>query len=323
MVGAIVRNANSGLGNLSWDFYRHGLIQKCLIVPENNGEHEFPERFGNNTRVATGPRFSKRDLDWLLDGIDSLLIFESPYQPFVFRIAKEKGVKTFFMPMHEARIDFHGSNPDVVLCVSDLEMEKNYPGEKIRINVPVDTEKVKWRLREKAEVFVHNAGHGGIGGRNGTSELVNCIPDIKSDLSIIIRSQGIHFDIEDDRVDFRYENVKNYWDLWKEGDVFVLPDKFSGLSLPLQEAFASGMLIITTDRHPLNKWLPTAPMIPVKKLGVWNNIEMALFDPEDIAKTLDAWYNKDIKEYSLLGKAFAEENSWKKLLPKYKEILTK
>ena len=38
--------------------------------------------------------------------------------------------------------------------------------------------------------------------------------------------------------------------------MFVFPEKFNGLSLPLQEARAAGMLVLATDRFPMNTWLP-------------------------------------------------------------------
>ena len=51
--------------------------------------------------------------------------------------------------------------------------------------------------------------------------------------------------------------------LFDVGDVFLFPDKFNGLSLPLQEAYASGMAVMSTGRYPASQWLPNDPMIPV------------------------------------------------------------
>ena len=322
MVGAIVRNGNSGLGNLSWDFFRHGVIEKCLIIPERTGEPEFPERFGDNIRIAGQFPFTDADIDWLLDGIDQLVCFETSYKPDVYKKAKDRGVKTFLMPMHEANNYFHGVNPDVWLCPSDLEYEMEVrSGEKVRINVPVDMKKLNYRKRDKAQVFVHNSGHGGIGGRNGTAELIKSLEYVDSPIELILRSQSVRHIVDDPRVDFRFENVKNYWDLYEEGDVFILPDKFAGLSMPLQEAFASGMAIITTNRNPLNKWLPKEMLIEVENMGNWGNVDMTLVQPEEIATTIDSWYDKDISKYSELGKKWGTENSWEVLGPKYKQII--
>jgi hypothetical protein len=65
-------------------------------------------------------------------------------------------------------------------------------------------------------------------------------------------------------------------------------------------------------------------MIPIKgykKERIAEKVfDSAIVDPQDIATTIDFWYNKNITEYSLAGKKWAEENSWEKLKPKYEEI---
>lgn len=316
-VGSICRAINSGLGNLSWEFYDHGLIQKCLIIDDSATDPMFLERF-DNYRLCK-PNFSNDDMNWLLDGIDTLLLFESAYRWDIMAEARKRGIKIVFMPMHE--FPPADNKADVWLCPSDLEMDLSLDGEKVRINVPVNTDRVKWRKREKAQKFIHNAGGGGIMGRNGTNELISSLKHVTSPIDLTIRSQVINYELTDSRAVMKHENLENYWELWEEGDVFILPDKFAGLSLPMQEAFASGMLIITTDRHPVNKWLPNDCLIPVYEYGIAKNAEVAIISPLDIAKVIDAWYNKDITKYSEMGKKWAEENSWESLIDRYKEIL--
>jgi hypothetical protein len=108
--------------------------------------------------------------------------------------------------------------------------------------------------------------------------------------------------------------------MFSEGDVFVFPETFNGLSLPLQEAYASGMLVMASHRFPSNTWLPTDPLIPVShyvKDQVAVPIEKAVIDPKEIAHCIDTWYGRNIEEFSLKGKQWAEENSWEALKPQY------
>lgn len=191
------------------------------------------------------------------------------------------------------------------------------------IQLPVPTpENVKWRLRTKAEVFICNAGNGGLGGRNGTKELLEAMKWVKSPIKLIVRSQVKIDAYNDPRIEYR---IGTFDDIWSEGDVFVFPEKFNGLSLPLQEACASGMLVMCGDRFPMNTWLPKEPLIPVKsykKERIAVEFDSAVIDPRDIAKTIDEWYNKDITEYSLKGREYNINNSWKTLKERYIEVMS-
>lgn len=188
-----------------------------------------------------------------------------------------------------------------------------------QVTIPVE---VKWRLREKALVFVMNAGNGGLGGRNGTAELVEAMKYVQSPIKLIIRSQVPMKIPNDPRIEVR---VGTFGDIWSEGDVFVFPEKFNGLSLPLQEAFASGMMVMAGDRFPMNTWLPKEPLIPVasyRKERLAVPFDCAVYDPKEIAKTIDRFYNTDISQFSLAGKKWGEENSWSKLKDFYNKICT-
>ena len=109
--------------------------------------------------------------------------------------------------------------------------------------------------------------------------------------------------------------------------MFLFPEKFNGLSLPLQEAHAAGMLVMAGDRSPINAWLPKEPLIPVS--GYFNTelpwigiqVKNAIMKPEDIAATIDAWAGKDITEFSKMGQSWASQNTGDILREKYLEIL--
>ena len=204
--------------------------------------------------------------------------------------------------------------PDEIWTPSALDTK--FYGDKVtkQITIPVN---VKWKLREKAKIFIHNAGNGGLGGRNGTKELIEAFKHVKRDAKLIIRSQ-VPLKCDDPRIEVR---IGTFDDIWSEGDVFIFPEKFNGLSLPLQEAYASGMLVMCGARFPMTEWLPNEPMIPVSgyhKERIAVSFDCAEYNPVDIAKTIDKWYDRDITKYSLLGKEWSEQNSWKNLKETFK-----
>jgi hypothetical protein len=83
------------------------------------------------------------------------------------------------------------------------------------------------------------------------------------------------------------------------------------------------MLVMGTNRYPMNQWLPIEPLIPVQGYRTaqvahtCTTVDDAIVTPGDIAATVDAWYGKDIEQYSVSGKDWAETMSWKVLRTRY------
>jgi len=304
-VGMICLATDQGLGYLAKDFYMNGIVEEVYVHPHSSRKNHY-EWYPNRCT----------SIEQLLNKIDILFLIETPFEWKVIPMAREKGIKTVFMVMYECTRSPLPYSPDVILCPSKLDLQ--YYKEGREVVVPVD---VKWKLREKAQVFVHNAGNGGLGGRNGTKELIEAFNHVKSDARLILRSQ-VPIKCNNPKIDLR---IGTFDDIWSEGDVFIFPEKFNGLSLPLQEAFASGMMVMCGDRFPMNTWLPREPLIPVKgyhKERIAVEFDCAEFDPFTIAENIDKWYNKDITELSLKGKEFNNKFSWKKQKEIYRALMS-
>lgn len=337
-VGTLCYSTEQGLGILAKSFYDAGVVTDPIVVnyTARGTRPMHPEWYPNAPHVS-----NVGDLNNLLpDPLpDVMLLFETPFNWNLIDHCRSKGVKTALMVMHECLDNrVHQHIPDLFLCPSllDYEAVKDIrPSEIVFLPVPVQ---VPWRLRTRAEVFVHNAGHGGLRGRNGTTELIHAYEYVKSPSKLILRSQNPMFasyagtvgiPLLDPRIEVRTPQTVPFANLWSEGDVFVFPEKFNGLSLPLQEARAAGMLVMCGDRFPMNTWLPREPLIPVSSYNKdvrtfpqFHPFDEAVFDPKTIAAKIDEWYGRDITEYSLQGKAWAESMSWQNLKPRYLEVLS-
>lgn len=306
--GIVCLATEQGLGRQAKSFIDNGLVQEVFCYPHSTYTNHY-EWYPNRCKTY----------DEMLDKVSEVWFLETPFNwDFVLK-ARGRGIKTVLFLMYEcSRLPLI---PDVL--VGGSIMERIHFGDNVKVvNVPAPRE-IKWRLREKAQVFVHNAGHGGIGGRNGTKELLEAMQYVKSPIKLIIRTQNLDFKSDDPRVDIRHGDFP-YDTLFDEGDVFIYPDKFGGSCLPIQEAHSAGMMIMTSNRIPLNTWLPKEPLIPIKGYKkdkiTEKTFDSAIVDPKDIANTIDSWYNKDITEFSLAGKKWAEENSWEKLKPIYEAL---
>lgn len=78
------------------------------------------------------------------------------------------------------------------------------------------------------------------------------------------------------------------------------------------------MLVLATNRWPINTWLPQ-PLIAPRGYqrasigGCYRPFEEAVVDSRDVAAAMDALYDSSIASYSLAGREWALENSWEKL----------
>jgi len=315
MTGAVVLATNQGLGYLAKDFYDNGLIDK-VYIKQHSSRLNNPEWYKPEAHV--------KYLHELLE-CDTILFFEEAWEGWkLIPMARARGIKTVLMPMYECTRYPFPYEPDLILCPSELDYDfyKRRGKNVLYVPVPVD---VEWKERTRARVFIHNAGNGGIGGRNGTKELVEAMKYVQSDLSLIIRSQVPIPPVHDPRVRVQVGTIPPE-DLWSHGDVFVFPEKFNGLSLPLQEAHAAGMLVMAGDRFPINAWLPKAPLIPVDhytKERISVEFKCAHYAPETIASIMDKWYDADITKYSHAGRDWAIDNSWKRLREIYLKLLSR
>lgn len=349
-VGSLVYATDQGLGILAKSFFDNGIVTDVMVV--RHGRHPTHDEWYPESAQITDLRSPKQitemiDFCWSMDAV---LFFETPFHWPLIRAMKGTRTRTILMPMHECTPERLPEIPDLFLCPSKLDYDvfskltMFLPGNRCSyLPVPV---KVPFRKRERAEVFVHNAGHGGLKGRNGTAEVIEALQYIKSKAKFIIRSQD-RISVPFDEVDAG-GNDGNQWGgtgrignckvcfqggtfpqsaLFDEGDGFVFPEKFNGLSLPLQEARAAGMLVMCGDRFPMNTWLPTPPLIPVvstrmNRVGPpYMPFEESVFDPRAIAAKIDEWYGRDISDYSESGREWAETMSWKVLGPKYRVLL--
>lgn len=323
-VGTINYATDQGLGILVKSFYDHGILTD--VLPLTNGPRRLahPEWYPNSIPPAG---YNRQVALQFIREMNVMFFFETPFDWELIPICKDWGIKTVLMPMHECMPKQLPYEPDLFICPSLLDLDcypKNRQRKSLFLPVPVE---VPWRERNEATIFVHNSGHGGLRGRNGTAELIDAMPYVKSPIQLILRTQdNVSFPNLDSRITHQVGTIP-YEDLWTEGDVFVFPEKFNGLSLPLQEAHAAGMLIMCGNRFPMNTWLPTEPLIPVESYSQssvgqrYAFFQEAKLNPKDIAKTIDSWYGKNIREFSIAGKEFAETASWDYLKSKYDKAL--
>jgi hypothetical protein len=325
-IGTINYATHSGLGILVKEFYDNKIITDILVVEHFKYTNHHNEWYPNSKSI----KYSNIDINIIIEfikSIDILFLFETPFSDQVIPLAKTYNKPIVMMPMYE-----WSSFPldvDLFIVPSQLDYDyykQMYPDHRIVLLPVPSNSNIKWKLKEKALTFMHNGGNGSHYDRNGTLSLIEALPYIKSNCKIKIKAQKLNLPyINDSRVEVINENLP-FDKLWEDVDVFIFPERFNGLSLPLQEAHAAGCLVIAGNRDPINTWLPNKPLInPIgyNEYSFVPNVpfKSAIYDPKDIAAKIDEFYGTDITHYSLMGKYWGEGNSWEILKFRYLDLI--
>lgn len=325
-IGCVGYATEQGLGRLAKDFYDHGVIQSMLIYDHPDGRRTQTEWYPSGTpRVsgrdwATNPRH-RETVAQFVESVGIVLFFETPFDWNILPVLRKRNKRAVLVPMYEWTLLNPPYSFDKIICPSKLD-QRYFPGAPY---LPIPVASDRWKLRKRALRFLHNGG--GIGSREhkGTRQLIEAIPFVKSPIEITIRAQNgaaLQRIVNDNpasksdpRVKWEFGEVP-YDNLWDDHDVLVQPEKYNGLSLPLQEAFAAGMVVMTTDRFPMNDWLPRAPLIPVESTQQvqaargHNWIEESIVNPREIARVIDLFYGEDVEDLSRAGAVYASRYNW-------------
>lgn len=381
-VGALSYATRQGLGTLMKSFYDAGVVTDPYIMGHSRPMH--PEWYPPGTpQCHNGRNVSGPEVDAWIDRIDVALFFETCWDWSLPDRIRAAGKRTVLMPMYEWTLRQQPHQFDLFLCPSRLDRdyfsahpeelhapgfvaEGRQPWCKTTTFLPVPVPQNLFKLRTRARRWLHNAGNVGWRYHKGTVELLRAVPLVKNpDWRLTVRAQdGRALDgairearyRPDPRVTIEVENTLPYEALFDGYDVLIAPEKLNGLSLPLQEARAAGLLVVTTDRFPTNTWLPgwlppkkleyeemadpgeaiidvgwmtpgrrdgTGVLIPVERYEracvTPNYLEFdeAAVSPQAVAAAIDACFDVDITAYSESAIGYNEANSWGRLKPLY------
>lgn len=318
-LGLIARADNSGLGAQTWEFFRHMDVVKTMVVDisEFNGNKQYPDRYKDKGKIYHVKGFPKSDIiNDFLEGLDVVFIAESAYSSYVYTRAKELGVKIAVQYNYEFFDWFRPDmpRPDMLIAPSmwhydevDMWCRKNG----IRhtyLHCPVNRTTLPFRKINKAKTFLHVAGRSAAYDRNGTESVIMASRYVKSDIKILIHFQGQqglahqathsfeeYLRMQRDCGDpsklsiVRYE-YDDYADVYKQGDVMLLPRRYGGNCLPLNEALSTGMPVIMPAISPNNAFLPQHWLVDAQRVATFTPrtvIDIYDVNPEQLAYTID------------------------------------
>ena len=367
-IGCVGYAVEQGLGRLMKSFVDAGVVTDPIIWPHRGrGRENHPEWYKSGNMVSPESGSVSKLLKRRGKFIDVLMAWETFFDWTALATCREMGIKTVLVPMHEWFPKKAPDMPDLFACPSKLDFfyfadlpytrevslqwaesatrstppfaifQGGYTGTKASFT-PIPVDPSTWKQRTTALRFLHNAGNVGHRWHKGTLELLQAVPLVKNpDFRLTVRGQDVEElnkvlkqvpeACKDPRLTIELGEVP-YEKLWDGFDVYIAPEKQNGLSLPLQEARAAGLVVMTSDRFPHNDWLPREYLIPVSRYERANvgssylDFDSAVVEPADIAVKIDEVFGRDIEAYSENIYGWALQNSWQALKPKWLEVLS-
>lgn len=327
--GVIARSEDRGLGNQTLEVCRHLAPERVLLIdPGVDGRFEqHPERYaGYDTTVIRwepGYVLDEHKARTWLDGLDVVYTAETPYDDRLPAWAADVGCRVVVHANAEQL------SPQRAQQMSDAAWWSATPW---RLeHLPTGTRVVPLPVAERptstteatALRVLHVAGWPTVGDRNGTKIVAEAVQRIRSDCDVIIRGQ--HRDIRrirpraGARITVEHANVADYWQLYADADLLLMPRRFGGLCMPAQEAMHAGLAVVMPDCSPNEVW--PGPRLRARVSAHVHTPGGALplhdVDPSELAALVDELAG-DLERVAKLkheATEWATANTWQALRP--------
>jgi hypothetical protein len=340
-IGIIVRCDNTGLGNQTYELTQMLNPHKIMIIDftsYNSNQQNFEWYAERDYTICRGFP-TDEEMNNFLDGIDVLLSCETFYNDNTPTLARAKGVKTYLQYNYELFGNLRSPEAplaDFLISPSPWmidRVEKKFSHQAPVLHLPPPTRPeiferaLEVNLSKNHKRILHIAGKAAAYDRNGTNSVIEMMKYSKADFELVIKSQTpISSKGLDPRITVELDNVKNRQDMYAGFDGMVLPRRYAGLSLPMNEALLSGLPVFMTDISPNNiilpkEWLTVSEEVQAMRLAT--TVICYNVNPKKLAENIDAYINLNDKT-SIKQQAF--NIGYKSFAPailksKYLEIL--
>lgn len=346
-LGLQVFATDTGLGTQTRALYKHLKPAKTMLVDLSQYNHMpvHDDWYDVNVRTLGFP--TNAEIDNFLDGLDVVMICETPLNYYLFSRARERGIRTVLQYNYEF-LDYLTAGeerrqnlplPDMLAAPTDWNIDHvrstvGHRAEVSELPVPVDTDELPQRTIAHARRFFHIAGRSAVYDRNGTLNFIAAaklaaptMPGAEFILFMQQPNDDIKLALANAPMIRRVWNVLHPSDMYQEGDILVLPRRYGGLCLPAQEAVGCGIPVLMTDISPNNTWLPADWLVPIKS-GIQQfqarcPIDVYSVDLGALADRMVALYNDDVAVVAMheQAKQMATQMSWEALMPRYQKVL--
>lgn len=262
--GILARADMGGIASQTLEMARHVAPTKILIVdlgPNGRGPTD-PTLFDGlapEILVSHGPP-REAEWEWFLPGLDSVYMVESPYDDRLAEFCADAGVELVVHANPELwREEYRGETTRVVL---PTRWEKHRVRRSTIMPQPIARDRLPFRQREQARTFLFPASPA-MKDRHGSRLLMSSLRMVDRNFRLIVSPWAREKRLKAGRIPVEYrQGQRDYWRIYDDADVLVLPRRYGGLSLPIQEAASAGLAIVTLDLPPYRDFLHPAGLVP-------------------------------------------------------------
>lgn len=342
-LGIIARSDNTGLGNQTRELVYMLNPTKIMLINSTsfNRNKQHPEWYnGYDLHPVRG--FPKHgDITSFLRGLDVVLTCETFYSNQFIDLARRVGVKTVLQYNYEYLDHLNRSDfalPDVFLGPSlwNFDHMTELFGSKTNVTyLPPPTDHTLFNkvrennLSKNHNRILHIGGKAASEDRNGTKSVIDMLKYSEEDFQVVVRTQTpLDIKCDDPRLVIDNTDSESREDMYDGFDAMILPRRYAGLCLPMNEALMSGLPVFMTDISPNNKILPQEWLVKSNKIGILKTravLDVHAADPKSLARMVDDYMKQKSKivekkqAFEIAMNNFAAEN----LKQKYLDILEK
>lgn len=336
-IGCIGYANNSGLGNYISNFRKHLPLDSQFVIrhPEKGTfSVDIPYTYGSIDA-------RERELIEYLDTHcpDIVLIIETAFNDAFFEILHSRKIKVVYVPMIDCKsvTVIQPFSPYISAILNHttygyaLYQSKTY-WKNYHIPYPVDTDYFNPSVLDEPKYdFLHSEGWGGSGFRKATDQVFVAFRQLTYqalDATMFVSSQP-HDHIHSQLI----RNIKGVTikvcdcpeaiNIYKNGRVYIAPSRREGLGLPILEAMACGLPVITTDAPPMNEWLEGSPLLVPsmeEQHLPYGDVPMYMPNPFELMQRMQYAYDhpKHMQRIGEQNREIAEKKfSWHALHDKY------
>ena len=342
-LGLVARCDNTGLGNQSLELAQMLDPSSIFIINSitfQRFNRQYPERYKKYKTTVSQGMLTNRQVMHFINYVDVALSCETFYNNDFVDIARGKGKKTILQYNFEFLdnlSDKKRSLPDILLAPSMWridEVKERFGKDSIVEYLPPPTNIEQFDSNKKINMKRHNrllhiAGKTTYMDRNGTDTVFEMLKYSKANYELVIKSQSpIDIKYQDKRLRIETGDIKSHYQMYENFDALLLPRRYAGLCLPMNEALASGIPVFMTNISPNNFILPPNWLANSSKIDEFmarTNIEVYEADAKHLAETIDNYFNEDnmLSQKELAFDIAYNQFSPKILKDKYLNIINK
>lgn len=344
-LGIIARSDLTGLGVQSRNWVRLLNPDKVILIDSTpfNKNKQHPEWYKDYNVLTINGFISTGEIDKVLDGIDVLLTFEIAYSYELIKAAKDRGVKVILQNNWEFTDYLQTKGlplPDLLVNHSYWNLDKQkrlWPEITEYCATPLFIEEFEdnyiQNIHRTGKIrFLHVAGRKTYEDRNGTQDILEAVKRIPTDVDfeLVIKTQTTDVECDDPRVTIDRNSPVDEKELYYDFDAMIMPRRYGGACLPMNEALASGLPVMMTDVDPNNKILPETWLIKATKKSSFmarTKIDVYQSDIDVLARRIQDFAEigyDDLIECKMSARDIAEEEySSEAILEKWALLLEK